>query len=164
MSTANWLAVASAEHVRRGRSGGFMQVCHGKAGPLRRIMAGDGVVYYSPATVMGGEDELKSFTAIGHVRSGDAYQFDMGGGFLPSRAIPGKVRSGFPSGIAQKQEDREIPRFEEKRKFSRRDVDWAASNEAPVRCCLGGSISPLAATGVISFVSGFAHSASATSA
>ncbi len=85
MSTANWLAVASAEHVRRGRAGGFMQVCHGKAGPLRRIGAGDGVVYYSPSTVMGGKDGLKSFTAIGHVRSGDAYQFDMGGGFRPFR-------------------------------------------------------------------------------
>ncbi|AZO72277.1 MAG: hypothetical protein E5V92_09265 [Mesorhizobium sp.] len=28
---------------------------------------------------------------------------------LPARAIPGKVRSGFPSGIAQKQRDRAIP-------------------------------------------------------
>ena len=46
--SANWIAVASAEHVRRGREGGFMQVCHGKAAPLRRIQPGDGVVYYSP--------------------------------------------------------------------------------------------------------------------
>lgn len=32
----SWIAVASAEHVRSGRSQGFMQVCHGKAAPLRR--------------------------------------------------------------------------------------------------------------------------------
>jgi hypothetical protein len=32
----NWIAVASAEHAQRGRSEGFMQVCHGKAAPLRR--------------------------------------------------------------------------------------------------------------------------------
>ena len=38
-STASkyWIAVASAEHVRRGRSEGFMQVNHGKQGPLKRI-------------------------------------------------------------------------------------------------------------------------------
>ena len=38
--TQNWIAVASAEHVRRGRADGFMQVCHGKGGPLARIRAG----------------------------------------------------------------------------------------------------------------------------
>lgn len=85
MSSGNWLAVASAEHVRRGRAGGFMQVCHGKALPLRRIAAGDGVVYYSPSTVMGGKDGLRAFTAIGTVREGDPYQFDMGRGFCPFR-------------------------------------------------------------------------------
>jgi len=85
MSTGNWLAVASADHVRIGRASGFMQVCHGKVGPLRRIGAGDGVVYYSPSTVMGGKDGLKSFTAIGRVRPGEPCRFDMGGGFVPSR-------------------------------------------------------------------------------
>jgi hypothetical protein len=44
----NWLAVASAEHVEIGRSAGFMQVCHGKASPLRRVQPGDRVVDYSP--------------------------------------------------------------------------------------------------------------------
>ena len=33
--TKYWIAVASAEHVRRGNQGGFMQVNHGKAAPLR---------------------------------------------------------------------------------------------------------------------------------
>ena len=41
-----WIGVASADHVARGRADGFMQVCHGKAAPLRRIKPGDGVVYY----------------------------------------------------------------------------------------------------------------------
>ena len=40
----NWLAVASANHVRKGRAEGFMQVCHGKLAPLRRIKPGDHVV------------------------------------------------------------------------------------------------------------------------
>jgi hypothetical protein len=45
MTTRNWLAVASAEHVRIGRAEGFMQVCHGKAAPLRRLRPDDWVIY-----------------------------------------------------------------------------------------------------------------------
>lgn len=82
---AAWIAVASAEHVRRGRAGGFMQVCHGKAAPLRRIRPGDRVVYYSPTDRFGAADGLKSFTAIGTVLPGEPYAFDMGGGFVPFR-------------------------------------------------------------------------------
>jgi EVE domain len=81
----NWVAVASAEHVRLGRNRGFMQVCHGKAAPLRRIQPGDGVVYYSPTNVFRSNDGLQSFTAIGVVRDGSPYQADMGGGFTPFR-------------------------------------------------------------------------------
>jgi len=80
-----WLAVASAKHVRIGRAGGFMQVNHGKAAPLRRIAPGDGVVYYSPSTIQGEKDGLQSFTAIGRVRNGEPYQGEMGGGFQPFR-------------------------------------------------------------------------------
>lgn len=68
---SNWIAVACAAHVRRGRSEGFMQVCHGKAAPLRRIRPGDGVVYYSPTTALGGGEPLQAFTAIGRARQGD---------------------------------------------------------------------------------------------
>jgi hypothetical protein len=81
----NWLAVASAEHVRRGQAGGFMQVCHGKAAPLRRLAPGDRVVVYSPTEIFGGKDRLQAFTAIGTLRIGSAYQVDMGGGFCPFR-------------------------------------------------------------------------------
>jgi hypothetical protein len=81
----NWVAVASAEHVRIGRSHGFMQVCHGKAAPLRRIQPGDRVVYYSPTGAFRGRDGLQSFTAIGVVDDGAPYQADMGGGFSPFR-------------------------------------------------------------------------------
>ncbi|MBZ9853851.1 EVE domain-containing protein [Mesorhizobium sp. CA13] len=97
--SAYWIAVASAQHVRRGREGGFMQVNHGKAAPLRRVQPGDGIVYYSPTTILGEKDGLRAFTAIGTVREGEPYQGDMGGGFTPFR----------------------------------RDVDWAAAGEAPIK-------------------------------
>ncbi|WP_332750044.1 EVE domain-containing protein [Hydrogenophaga sp.] len=80
-----WVAVASAEHVRRGRHEGFMQVCHGKAGPLRRVHPGDRVVYYSPTVHFGGKDRLQAFTALGTVLPGDPYEVDMGDGFRPFR-------------------------------------------------------------------------------
>ncbi|MBN9236410.1 MULTISPECIES: EVE domain-containing protein [Phyllobacteriaceae] len=83
--TRFWLAVASAQHVRRGRTEGFMQVNHGKAAPLRRIRPGDGIVYYSPSTVLGEKDGLRTFTAIGIVRDGVPYQGVMAGGFEPFR-------------------------------------------------------------------------------
>jgi hypothetical protein len=62
-----------------------MQVCHGKAAPLRRVQAGDRVAYYSPTVTMGGSDRLQAFVSIGVVQPGDAYAFDMGGGFVPFR-------------------------------------------------------------------------------
>ena len=80
-----WIAVASADHVARARGGGYMQVCHGKGAPLERIKPGDGIAYYSPARTFGGQDRLQAFTAIGVVRDGEPYRFDMGGGFCPFR-------------------------------------------------------------------------------
>lgn len=81
----NWIAVASAEHVRNGRAQGFMQVCHGKAAPLRRLKLNDWVVYYSPTVTFGGKDKLQSFTAIGQIKEGEPYQVDMGNNFCPFR-------------------------------------------------------------------------------
>lgn len=80
-----WLAVACRDHVRIGRAGGFMQVCHGKAAPLRRLSPGDGIVYYSPTERLGDRLPLRCFTALGRILPGTPYQADMGGGFLPYR-------------------------------------------------------------------------------
>jgi hypothetical protein len=89
----NWIAVAAAEHVRRGRSVGFMQVAHGKAAPLRRIKPGDRVVYYSPTREFRGKDKLRAFTAIGIVKAGEPYEFDLGGGFCAFRRDVQWIRS-----------------------------------------------------------------------
>lgn len=84
----NWIAVASAQHAYRGCAtpgAGFMQVCHGKAAPLRRVQAGDRVAYYAPTVTMGGKDRLQAFVSIGIALPGGPYAFDMGGGFVPFR-------------------------------------------------------------------------------
>jgi hypothetical protein len=46
-----------------------MQVCHGKAGPLRRIRPGDGIAYYSPTIAFGSRTPYRAFTACGTVRT-----------------------------------------------------------------------------------------------
>jgi hypothetical protein len=85
MTRRNWIAVACAEHVRRGVALGVMQVCHGKAGPLRRLSPGDRIAYYSPSEAFGGRDRLQRFTALGVVADGEVRQADMGDGFKPWR-------------------------------------------------------------------------------
>jgi hypothetical protein len=80
-----WIAVACADHVALGVAGGFMQVCHGKAAPLRRMRPGDYVAYYSPTEAFRVRRSLQAFTAIGVIRDLEPYCFDMGAGFQPWR-------------------------------------------------------------------------------
>jgi hypothetical protein len=87
----NWLAIASADHVAVGCAQGFMQICHGKVSPLKRVQPGDRVAYYSPnqrysaSHAQRGKDRLQAFTALGTVKDGAPYRADMGGGFQPFR-------------------------------------------------------------------------------
>jgi hypothetical protein len=83
--TKHWIVVASAEHVRRGLTGGFIQISHGKEAPLRRLGRGDGVVCYSPTERLGGKDRLQAFTAIGFVKDDKIYAVDMAPDFRPFR-------------------------------------------------------------------------------
>lgn len=83
--TRHWIGVACFEHVKRGISGGFAQVCHGKCGPLKLMNAGDLIVYYSPSLLFGDKMPYRRFTAIGHILPGDPYQFAMSEDFIPWR-------------------------------------------------------------------------------
>lgn len=87
-----WLGVVSRAHVERGVAGGFAQLCHGKAQPLRRMLRGDWIVYYSPTTELGGAP-LRAFTAIGQLADDEVFSFDMGGGFVPFRRRVAFVRA-----------------------------------------------------------------------
>ena len=80
-----WLGVVSKEHVLRGIAGNYVQVCHGKGAPLRRMRGGDRFVYYSPVVTFGSKEKLQALTAIGTVRSGQVYQCEMSKDFKPFR-------------------------------------------------------------------------------
>lgn len=85
MSRRYWIGVACREHVARGVDGGFAQLCHGKAAPLARMAAGDGLVYYSPQEALGSPRRCQAFTAIGSVCAGAPYRVSMDAHFRPWR-------------------------------------------------------------------------------
>jgi hypothetical protein len=80
-----WIAVASKEHVNRGITGGFCQVCHGNLRPLKQMTTGDWIVYYSPTERFGEKMPYRKFTAIGRIKPKEPYQHRMGPDFVPWR-------------------------------------------------------------------------------
>jgi len=80
-----WIGVVSRSHVDIGVAGGFTQVNHGKAAPLRRMHAGDGFVFYSPRTDYPDGAPLQAFTGIGRIRTGEVYQVDASADWRPFR-------------------------------------------------------------------------------
>ena len=80
-----WIGVVSASHVKCGELGGFAQLCHGKSVPLRKMRAGDWLIYYSPRTEMTKGAPLQAFTAIGEVDDDKVYEYQMSESFVPFR-------------------------------------------------------------------------------
>ena len=80
-----WIGVASREHVSRGVAGGFCQLCHGKAQPLKRMSVGDWIIYYSPKELFEETTPCQRFTAIGEVVGAEVYPFEIFPGFIPHR-------------------------------------------------------------------------------
>jgi EVE domain len=80
-----WIGVAASDHVARGVEGGFCQLCHGKAAPLKRMSPGDWIAYYSPRTGMKGGETVQAFTALGRVADDTVFQHDMVQDFAPFR-------------------------------------------------------------------------------
>ena len=80
-----WINTISRDHVMRGVAGGFTQAGHGKATNLRRLQAGDWIVFYSPKTTYQDGETLQAFTAIGQIKDDELYQVQMGPDFVPWR-------------------------------------------------------------------------------
>lgn len=87
MTTRFWIGVASREHVHLGIAGGFSQLCHGKAHPLKRMTVNDWLIYYSPKERLGENTPCQKFTAIGKVIGEDIYPYEMFPGFIPGAIL-----------------------------------------------------------------------------
>jgi predicted RNA-binding protein len=84
-NTKYWIATVSKEHTMRGVEGEFMQVCHGKQAPLKRMKKGDYLIVYSSKITMEGSEKYQAFTAIGQVKDEEVYQYQMSENFAPFR-------------------------------------------------------------------------------
>jgi hypothetical protein len=84
-NTKYWLAVVSKEHTMRGVTGSFVQVCHGKQAPLKRMKPNDWLLVYSPKLSMEGDKKCQAFTAIGQAMDEEVYPFQMTPTFRPFR-------------------------------------------------------------------------------
>jgi hypothetical protein len=80
-----WVNTISRDHVLTGVAGGFTQAGHGKSSGLKRLAAGDRIVFYSPKTSLDGGEKLQAFTAVGRVADDELYRVEMAPGFVPWR-------------------------------------------------------------------------------
>jgi predicted RNA-binding protein len=80
-----WIATISKEHTQRGVNGGFIQVCHGKEAPLKRMQNEDYLLVYSSKITMEGNEKCQAFTALGKVTDDEVYAFQMTENFVPFR-------------------------------------------------------------------------------
>lgn len=83
--TRYWIGIASLDHVHVGVEGGFCQLGHGKAAPIKRLSPGDWLIYYSPRTALDDGEPVQAFTAIGRVADGEPYAIEQRKGFDPTR-------------------------------------------------------------------------------
>lgn len=68
-----WIGVVSQDHIETAVAHGFVQLSHGKAGPLERMQPGDGFAFYAPRASYPAGPPLQAFTAIGRVAEGRIY-------------------------------------------------------------------------------------------
>ncbi len=80
-----WIGTVSREHVERGKTGGFAQLCHGKQAPLQGMQGKDILIYYSPYHKYGEKTLYQCFTAVGVVQDKLAYQVTLSADFQPYR-------------------------------------------------------------------------------
>jgi hypothetical protein len=80
-----WIGVAVRKHVQTGLRGGFCQLGHGKAAPLKRLRPGDRLIYYSPKETLGEDEPVQAFVAVGRIRKGEPYEFELAGGLTAWR-------------------------------------------------------------------------------
>jgi hypothetical protein len=93
--TRYWIVVMDKLHADAAVAGGYVEVNHGKPGPVERMSEGDGIACYSPRHDAPDGEPLQAFTALGRVdgapvaQSPDAHQpFRRRVAWVPVRRAP----------------------------------------------------------------------------
>ena len=80
-----WIAAISKEHAQLAINGNFIQVCHGKEAPLKKMKQDDYILIYSSKIKMMENEKYQMFTALGKVSDDRVYSFQMTEQFKPYR-------------------------------------------------------------------------------
>lgn len=83
--TKYWIGVAAKSHVLRGVKDGAAMLNHGKLAPLKKMKAGDFLIYYAPKIELGRDEPYQKFVAIGRIKTGEPYQVKLSEDFEPYR-------------------------------------------------------------------------------
>ena len=94
-----WMGVASAQHARAGRDGGFAQLGHGKHVAVRSLKKGDWIVYYCPREGISDGAVVQAFTTIGQVTSEAPYRAEQAMDFNPFRVDVDYLEAARPAPI-----------------------------------------------------------------
>ena len=122
---AFWMGVASAEHARGGRDGGFAQLGHGKHMAVKSLRKGDWIVYYSPREGMGEGETVQAFTTIGRVTSDAPYRAEQAMDFNPYRVDVDYLTDAKPAPIKPLLNDLRLTRDH--------DANWGIVMRGPKR-------------------------------
>lgn len=80
-----WIGVVSKKHIDRGVEGNFIQLCHGKEAPLKRMAQDDVIFIYSPTIELGSKEKYQCFSAIGKMKNDVIYPYETSPDFTPNR-------------------------------------------------------------------------------
>ncbi|WP_208435019.1 EVE domain-containing protein [Bartonella phoceensis] len=79
----HWIVVISQEHARLTAEFGFLQVFHGKAGPLQKTSKGDEAFIYCPRCKTGTRQVLQTLEFQCIFKDNHIYQVEQAPHFLP---------------------------------------------------------------------------------
>ncbi|WP_208434342.1 EVE domain-containing protein [Bartonella taylorii] len=81
----HWIAVISRAYARLAAEFGFLQVCHGKAVPLRKTSKGDEAFIYCPRSEIGTGQVLQTIEFQCIFKDNYIYQVEKAPDFIPFR-------------------------------------------------------------------------------
>lgn len=122
---ACWMGVASAQHARGGRDGGFAQLGHGKHIAVKSLRKGDWIVYYSPREGLGEGVAVQAFTTIGRVTTESPYRAEQAMDFNPYRVDVDYLKNATPAPIK--------PLLDELRLTRDHGANWGIAVRGPKR-------------------------------
>lgn len=85
MATKFWVVVTSRDHALDGAAAGVVQVNHGKNDPLKRMSAGDKILFYAGKKIYGEKELCQRFVALAILADDTISQYEVSATFKPYR-------------------------------------------------------------------------------